>query len=155
MKKRLICFAFLCCIAIVLSACLERGPYFVELQKPAEDIVRIDLVDARNEDQLFSKDTYADCVICSLNPTQATEFVEGLQTIEFYASRFFESSRHLGEIAAWIYYDDGSSDLIGSNFSYFFDPDLNIISISVSYPDKDAFYALFAKFVDPQLLPRK
>lgn len=152
MKKWCICFIIFCVLLIVLCACMKSGPYPVPLKQSPDAIVKVDLLDGQNETALFEKDTYSNCVIYSLDSSQLPAFIKALQSIEFYRP-LLEPSRHLGNIAARIYYADGSSDLIGSNCNYNFDADLNILGRGTSYPDEEAFYAIFSKFIDPQLLP--
>lgn len=154
MNKRYGCFILICFLFVALCSCMNRGPYSAPLKQPLDAIIKVDLLDGRNEAELFEADTYASCVIYSLSSSQIPAFVDRLQFVDFYIPSF-EPSRHLGEIAVRICYSDGSSDILGSNCNYSIDPNFNVIDKGVYYPDEDAIYALFAEFVDSQLLPHR
>lgn len=155
MKK---CFSLVVLIVILLftmCSCYHRGPYPAPIHQPLEDIVKVDIVDGRNELALFSSETYQDYVIYTLKPEEIAPFIEELKTIDFYRPGF-EPARDLGYFGVWIYYSDGNSDLLGTICNKYLDPNLNYMSRGrgIDYPDSQPFYALVEKYVDPALLPR-
>lgn len=154
MNRKGMCVIISGILLILLCSCMGRGPFSPPLKQTTTDIIKVEFVDGRNEADLFNVDTYSNYVIYTLDTKQTNDFIEGLLTVEFYIPSL-EPSRHLGDIAVRIYYKNGNSDLIGSNCNYSVDSNLKILDRGVYYPDEDAFYSLFAKFVDSQLLPRR
>ena len=152
--KRISVYIFVIILVPILCSCMRRGPYPPQLHQSPDQVVKVEFVDGRNETELFKIENYNSFVLYTLEPGQTDSFMDGLLTVEFFIPGW-EPSRHLGEIAARIYYKDGSSDLVGNNCNYYFDADFEILDIGVHYPDNESFYALFERYVDPVLLPRR
>lgn len=140
-------------LLLTMYGCYQRGPYPAPIHQPVENIEKVDIVDGRNEMALYPSETYQDYVIYTLKPEEIAPFIEGLKTIEFFQPGF-EPARDLGYLGIWIYYEDGSSDLIGTICNKYLDPELNYIIRGMNFPDEESFYALVEQFVDPTLLPR-
>ena len=102
---------------------------------------------------MFDSNTYDSTILYSLADNECVLFMEELDKVVFYMP-LLEPARHLGEIAVRIFYEDGTSDLIGSNCHYYLASNYDISKRGVAYPDEEMFYGLFAQFVDSQLLPR-
>ena len=152
--KRYILLVFLAAVILLtICSCYQRGPYPAPIHQPLEDIIKIDIVDGRNELELYYRPTYQVNVIYTLKPEEIAPFVEGLQVIEFYKPGF-EPARDLGYFGIWIYYKDGNSDLIGTICNKYLDSEGNYLLRGIDNPDDEAFYALVEQYVDPALLPR-
>ena len=141
-------------LLVLISGCMKRGPYVLDTQQPLDLVIQVDFVDARNEDELYDSVTYTQFVICTLDSKQTLAFLEEIQTLDFFIPGY-EPSRHLGEIAARLYYSDGSSEFIGNNCSKYFDADFICLDRGIYYPDEESFYELFSKYADSQSLPRR
>ena len=139
---------------VLLCSCMERGPYSAPLNQPIDEILKVDLVDGRNEYELFYSESYANTVICTLDSEQMDVFLEGLLTVEFFVPSL-EPSRHLGELAARVYYKNGNSDIIGSNCCYYVDSNFKILDRGTYYPNKESFYTLFGRFIDTELMTQR
>ena len=140
-------------LLLAMDGCYKRGPYPAPIHQPLEDIVKVDIVDGRNELALYHSETYQDYVIYTLKPEEIAPFIEGLKTIEFYQPGF-EPARDLGYFGVWIFYKDGNSDLIGTICNKYLDPEGNYLLRGMDNPDDEPFYALVEQYVDPALLPR-
>lgn len=140
-------------LLLIMCSCHKRGPYPAPIHQSSENIVKIDIVDGRNEPAMYDSETYQDYVIYSLKPEEFTPFIDGLKTIEFYAP-LWEPDRALGFFVIWIYYADGNADVIGTICTRYFDPDMNYLDYGVDNPDEETLYALVEQYVDPELLPR-
>ena len=154
MKKFCILMIFSLFLLCTLSGCLTSGPYSAPLTQPMENVVNVEFLDGRKEDDLFENINYDDLLIYTLTPEETVAFMEGLQGISFYMPNL-EPSRHLGMVAARIYYKDGCSDIIGDNCHYYIGPQFEVLDRGVRFPDEQAFYNLFEQFVDPKLLPKR
>lgn len=140
-------------LLLTMCACYKRGSFPAPIHQPLEDIVKVDIVDGRNELALYHSETYQDYVIYTLKPEEIAPFIEGLKTIEFFQPGW-EPARDLGYLVVWIYYEDRNSDVIGIVCNRYFDPELNYLVYGIDYPDEESFYALVEQYVDPALLPR-
>ena len=118
----------------------------------AEKIVKVELIDARGERELFDGD-YDEYILYTLKTEEIQPFIEKLESLEFRIP-MLEPVRILGDLAVWIYYEDGRSDLIGMYSNWSFDAEYNTLVRGVEYlNDNMAFHTLFCEYVDPALLP--
>lgn len=140
-------------LLLTMCSCHKRGPYPAPIHQSSENVVKIDIVDGRNEPELYDSETYQNHVIYSLKPEDFTPFIDGLKAIEFY-SPLWEPDRALGYFVVWIYYADGNADVIGTIGTRYYDPEMNYLDYGVDNPDDETLYALVSQYVDPELLPR-
>ena len=101
MKRYFVPIFVLIIILLTMYGCFKMGPYSAPIHQPLEDIVKIDIVDGRNELALYSSETYQDYVIYTLKPEEIAPFMEELKTIDFYQPGF-EPDRALGYFGVWI-----------------------------------------------------
>lgn len=153
MKRYFISILISVMLLLTMCACYKQGPFPAPIHQPVENIVKVDIVDGRNEPALYHSETYQDYVICSLKPEEIAPFIEELKTIEFFQPGW-EPARDLGYLIVWIYYENGNSDVIGIVCNRYFDPELDYLVYGLDYPDEESFYALVEQYVDPTLLPR-
>ena len=147
MKKGLIIIYLLILLILTLCSCFKQGPYPPDLRQSSEQVVQVDLVDARSEAELYHAESYSNYVLYTIPPEETAAFMEQLLSVEFYLPGY-EPARHLGKVAFRIYYADGSSDYIGSNATYFRNSKNEYAGLNLQHPDQEAFFALFGQYVD-------
>ena len=147
MRKKFALFFLLSILILTLCSCFKRGPYPPKLRQTLDQVVQVDLVDARNERELYKTESYSKYVLYTIPAEETADFMEQLQTVRFYLPGY-EPASHLGKVAFRVYYADGSSDYIGSNATYYRDVKNEYAGYSMSHPEQEEFFALFTKYAD-------